>query len=362
MTLQINGEPREVPSGLTVAGLVAHLGMKSDRVAVELNLEIVPRANWEATHLKDGDKLEIVHFVGGGSVGAAMTPAETEARETVWSCPSCETQAAGRFCSQCGEKKASTADLSVRHLMSHAAGELLHYDSKIFRSFRLLFARPGFLSAEYVRGCRKPYLHPVQIFVIANILYFFLQPLTTWSGLATYLPLHEHSPFYGTLATRMVAQHLAVKGMTRAQLGPLFTHKVDLYAKSMVVLMVPMFAGALLLLERRRKRFFGEHAVFASHFCAFWLISVLLVLYGGAAAVMAVLRHWGIAILYGHADLTIYLIGSVFVAAYLTKALRTFYGDTLSVAIVKSVALIACTIVALQVYRFILFVSALYSA
>ena len=47
--------------------LVEQLGMKADRVAVELNLEIVPRGNWAATQLKDGDKLEIVHFVGGGS-------------------------------------------------------------------------------------------------------------------------------------------------------------------------------------------------------------------------------------------------------------------------------------------------------
>ncbi|MBZ5530715.1 MAG: sulfur carrier protein ThiS [Acidobacteriia bacterium] len=70
MTLHINGEPRTFPNGLTVAGLVAHLGMKADRVAVELNLEIVPRTNWEATVLKDGDKLEIVHFVGGGSGSA----------------------------------------------------------------------------------------------------------------------------------------------------------------------------------------------------------------------------------------------------------------------------------------------------
>jgi sulfur carrier protein len=45
---------------------VEHLAMKSDRVAVELNREIVPRANWEATILKDNDQLEIVHFVGGG--------------------------------------------------------------------------------------------------------------------------------------------------------------------------------------------------------------------------------------------------------------------------------------------------------
>jgi sulfur carrier protein len=67
MTLQINGESRSFPDGLTVATLVGQLGMKTDRVAVELNLEIVPRSNWDSTHLKDGDKLEIVHFVGGGA-------------------------------------------------------------------------------------------------------------------------------------------------------------------------------------------------------------------------------------------------------------------------------------------------------
>jgi thiamine biosynthesis protein ThiS len=67
MKLTINGESRDFPDGLTLAALVTRLGMKEDRVAVELNLEIAPRGNWEATVLKEGDKLEIVHFVGGGS-------------------------------------------------------------------------------------------------------------------------------------------------------------------------------------------------------------------------------------------------------------------------------------------------------
>jgi thiamine biosynthesis protein ThiS len=67
MILQINGEARSLPDGLTVATLVGQLGMKTDRVAVELNREIVPRSSWDSTQLKDGDKLEIVHFVGGGA-------------------------------------------------------------------------------------------------------------------------------------------------------------------------------------------------------------------------------------------------------------------------------------------------------
>jgi thiamine biosynthesis protein ThiS len=66
MNLTINGE-NQISSAATLGALVAELGMKSDRVAVELNREIVPRDRWERTPLREGDRLEIVHFVGGGS-------------------------------------------------------------------------------------------------------------------------------------------------------------------------------------------------------------------------------------------------------------------------------------------------------
>jgi thiamine biosynthesis protein ThiS len=67
MNLVINGENRAFPSADTLAALVEQLGMKSDRVAVELNRNIVPRSEWAQTSLSDGDRLEIVQFVGGGS-------------------------------------------------------------------------------------------------------------------------------------------------------------------------------------------------------------------------------------------------------------------------------------------------------
>ena len=67
MNLTINGESRVLAPADTLASLVEQLRMKSDRVAIELNREIVPREQWAQTRLKDGDRLEIVHFVGGGS-------------------------------------------------------------------------------------------------------------------------------------------------------------------------------------------------------------------------------------------------------------------------------------------------------
>ena len=71
MKLHINGEEKlfDSPAPFTLAALVDLLGMKSDRVAVELNRDIVPRDRWSATVLNDRDHLEIVQFVGGGWTG-----------------------------------------------------------------------------------------------------------------------------------------------------------------------------------------------------------------------------------------------------------------------------------------------------
>jgi sulfur carrier protein len=66
MKLQINGEPRDFDSPLSLSGLIEQLGMKQDRVAVELNRNIAPRDQWHETQLAEGDQLEIVQFVGGG--------------------------------------------------------------------------------------------------------------------------------------------------------------------------------------------------------------------------------------------------------------------------------------------------------
>jgi sulfur carrier protein len=66
MTVTINGERSEVPDGLNVPALLEHLGIKSERVAIERNLDILPRARWQETQVQPNDTFEIVHFVGGG--------------------------------------------------------------------------------------------------------------------------------------------------------------------------------------------------------------------------------------------------------------------------------------------------------
>jgi sulfur carrier protein len=66
MILKINGEDRDF-TVITLSELIDQLGIKQDRVAVELNREIIPRERWSETRLKGEDRLEVVHFVGGGA-------------------------------------------------------------------------------------------------------------------------------------------------------------------------------------------------------------------------------------------------------------------------------------------------------
>ena len=64
--ITVNGTQREIPQGTTLKALVELLALKGDRIACERNLEVVPRAQYADTKLLEGDKLEIVTFVGGG--------------------------------------------------------------------------------------------------------------------------------------------------------------------------------------------------------------------------------------------------------------------------------------------------------
>jgi sulfur carrier protein len=66
MKLIVNGEERSLENVSSVSSLLQQLGLKADRIAIELNREIVARGAWDSTTLSDGDRLEIVQFVGGG--------------------------------------------------------------------------------------------------------------------------------------------------------------------------------------------------------------------------------------------------------------------------------------------------------
>jgi sulfur carrier protein len=66
MKILVNGDPREVPDTMRMADLVENLGLTGQRIAVEVNQELVPRSTFDSHQLSAGDQVEIIHAVGGG--------------------------------------------------------------------------------------------------------------------------------------------------------------------------------------------------------------------------------------------------------------------------------------------------------
>jgi thiazole synthase len=80
ITVQLNGEAHTLPGAMSVAGMLRHLGLEPRKIAVERNLEIVPRSTYEQVMLGDGDRLEVVHFIGGGDAAAEEDTFEVAGR------------------------------------------------------------------------------------------------------------------------------------------------------------------------------------------------------------------------------------------------------------------------------------------
>jgi hypothetical protein len=95
-----------------------------------------------------------------------------------WTCPTCKTGVSTPFCPACGERPLRVRELTMRGLFEHMFEAFTNIDSRLIRSFRRLFSSPGFLTVAYLDGRRKPYMGPVSVFLIANVLFFATESLT----------------------------------------------------------------------------------------------------------------------------------------------------------------------------------------
>lgn len=190
-----------------------------------------------------------------------------------WTCPSCGNRASTNFCAQCGERPLTPRDLTLRGLLDQFGTQLTNADGRLLRSFRALLGRPGELTVAYLAGKRKPFMSPVQIFLVSNVLFFAMQSLTGIKVFSTPLESHLHRQNWSALATRMVDRRLETLGTTLDRYAPFFDRAVALHAKSWIVLMVLPLSALSLLLFRRADRPFAAHVAFSLHFYAFFLLA-----------------------------------------------------------------------------------------
>ena len=140
------------------------------------------------------------------------------------------------------------------------------------------------MTSEFFLGRRKPYMSPLQTFLVCNLLFFVLQPLTGLEILARPLRVFENSTFFKPLIIHLIDQRLAKKHLSRTNPEQFiaFRERFDrvshLQAKSLILVLAPVLAMVMAGLNFRRGRYFSEHLIFAVHVYAWWLLWLLLIL------------------------------------------------------------------------------------
>lgn len=275
-----------------------------------------------------------------------------------WTCPGCGRRRASAYCPACGEEPLRPRDLKVDDLATRIFGALSNIDGKLTRSFRALLLRPGALTELYVAGQRRPWLGPLQLFLIANALFFAVQSWTHLAIFSSPLDSHLHNQDWQELARGLTAARLEARGETLAAFAPVFDRAALLNAKALIILMALAFAPFLPLLYPGARRAFGAHVVFALHLYAFILLLMCVSMLLAEAELLA----GGGGLASEPVDIALSLFNLAACGIYLYFATGRFYGSRGAARIAK-VALLTAAIGAIALgYRFAIFLITLYTS
>lgn len=274
-----------------------------------------------------------------------------------WKCPTCNNVVATPFCPTCGECPLRARDLTLRGLFTQVALACTSMDGPFIRSIRCLVMRPGMLTVAYLQGQRKPYTLPLQLFLVANVLFFAMQSLVGAKIFSTPLEQHLHSDIWGGVAQQLVIHRLETRQTTLGLYAPVFNQAVALNAKSLIVVMVLPFALLPAILFYRSRRPFVTHIVFSLHFYAFLLLLLCLSL----TAVGVNLLFGGHGLESESFDHVLSIVELVVCATYLYVAAGTVYGSRRTARILTVLPLAVAVVGIFLGYRFALLLITLYS-
>lgn len=198
-------------------------------------------------------------------------------------CLTCGAAFSGNYCSNCGEHAVHDGDLSLSHLFHDFAHEITHVDGRIWGSFIALLFKPGQLTKDYWDGRRGKWLRPLRIFLIVTALSLVLAPdaagplgMRVWaregkSGteLSVGTRPERTQSIAGPGAQGPAEASIQLDRPIEPEKLKHLTEKIHKIYKVIQYVSLALFAGASLLLGRKRQPYFGAHLIFALHYYSF---------------------------------------------------------------------------------------------
>jgi hypothetical protein len=267
-------------------------------------------------------------------------------------CLNCGTNVQLNYCPECGQR-AIDPDPTLREFVQELAQEFINWDGKLFTTFRLLLARPGALTQEYLVGRRISFISPLRLYLTCSVLYFFagavlpeptariragavaeskMGPLTvTASDRSSIERSLDHDARSGSLMTRSWLSHFR----NALSHGDELTARLKEMLPRVMFVLVPLFAALVGLVFRRMRMRYPQHLAFALHVHAFMFVALILTLAPRvtARAMGHVSHQVATALNIGNAILV--AISFAAIAWYLVEAIRRVYATSVRGAIAR---------------------------
>ncbi len=267
-------------------------------------------------------------------------------------CVSCGNQFSGFYCSQCGEKIVIQEERTLKHFFAEVFNAFTFADNKVWKTFRYLFAKPGMLPKRFVEGQRKVFIAPLSLFLLINLIYFFINPLDTFnSKLASQL---DGQP-YSRLIQGYAELAMQNSGLSQEVFESTYNINSANISKSILLLFPILFAFPLWGLFRKRSSYLFDHLMLSISFMSFVLFGLLLLMPMLIIALFYVIGWMGGPAGFDWNGSIITLTSLFLLSIYLTAGIKNFYQIKLTRAFLAAFILLIAFTILMYLYRFILF-------
>lgn len=274
-----------------------------------------------------------------------MTELPAKEISTTQSCVSCGTPLVGKFCHVCGEKVFDAHDHSSRHFTEELLHTVTHFDSKFLKTLRLLFFNPGTLTNAYLAGRKKLFTKPLALFVVSNVIFFLLQPLVNINSFNSTLRMQTALlALHGEWGNRLVEQEIAEREISFEVYERLYNAKSEQWAKSLIIVQIPLLALLSSILYLKQRRFFFDHLIFATHFYSF-------ILWVNIALTLGIYCYRKLGGQVYNLEVPLFLLTGI----YFMVAAREVYRPSRTLAVISGALLTGCFALTLVMYRALLF-------
>jgi hypothetical protein len=272
-------------------------------------------------------------------------------------CLNCDAAMAGRFCALCGQG-ATDPDPTLREYLREVAAEFLLWDGKLFATFRLLVAKPGELTREFLAGRRVRFISPLRLYLTCSIVYFFLRAIAPEPVVIVRAGPAVDTQVGGVVVKeqgegealvqldRLARSKSPMKRAFGRRVGNALRHLPEFAAAMrenrprMMFVLVPFFAALVGFIYRTRRMNYPQHLAFALHAHAFLFLALIPTL------VPQIVKGRSYA-----APLSAIAVGSSFIAiaVHLVLAIRRVYGGTVLGTLARSAVLAGVYFVAFTI-------------